>query len=280
MRYIEIKAPAKINIGLDVLSKRADGYHNLNTIFYPIIDLYDNLFFEKSDKFSFICENPTVPNDDSNLVVKAAKTLEEYSGKRLNVKIELKKNIPSQAGLGGGSSDAAATLISLNEMFQLGIKYEAMLELALKLGSDVPFFIKSKPAIGTSRGEILEPIELSIEDPILVVNPRINVSTKEAFSSILPNIYKTDFKSLIIEDKLNYSTARAILKNDFEKSVFTRHPLIQQIKEEIYNCGALFSMMSGTGSTVYGIFPSLESAELAKSKMPADYFCFMSIPHR
>lgn len=280
MRYIEIKAPAKINIGLDVLSKRADGYHNLNTIFYPIIDLYDNLFFEKSDKFSFICENPAVPNDDSNLVVKAVKTLEEYSCKRLNVKIELKKNIPSQAGLGGGSSDAAATLISLNEMFQLGIKYEAMLELALKLGSDVPFFIKSKPAIGTSRGEILEPIELSIEDPILVVNPRINVSTKEAFSSILPNIYKTDFKSLIIEDKLNYSTARAILKNDFEKSVFTRHPLIQQIKEEFYICGALFSMMSGTGSTVYGIFPSLESAELAKSKMPADYFFFMSIPHR
>ncbi|MFA7420325.1 MAG: 4-(cytidine 5'-diphospho)-2-C-methyl-D-erythritol kinase [Melioribacteraceae bacterium] len=279
MRYIEIKAPAKINIGLDVLSKRADGYHNLNTIFYPIVDLYDILFFEKSDKFSFTCKNPDVPNDDSNLVVKAVQTLEEYSGKELNVRIELKKNIPSQAGLGGGSSDAAATLISLNEMFQLGIKYDIMLELSLKLGSDVPFFIKSKPAIGTSRGEILEPIGLYIEDPILVVNPRINVSTKEAFANILPKIGKTDFKSVIIEDKLNYSIARAILKNDFEESVFNFHPLIKQIKEEIYNCGALLSLMSGTGSTVYGIFPSLESAEFAKSKMPADYFCFMSIPH-
>ncbi len=279
MRYIEIKAPAKINIGLDVLAKRTDGYHDLNTIFYPIIDLYDNLFFEKSDVFSFICENSDVPSDDSNLVVKAVKTLEEYSGKKLNVRIELRKNIPSQAGLGGGSSDAAATLISLNEMFGLGIKYDVMLELALKLGSDVPFFIKSKPAIGTSRGEILEPIELCIEDPILVVNPRINVSTKEAFLNILPNFNKTDFKSMINDEKLDHSIARAILKNDFEKPVFTLHPLIKQIKEDFYNCGAFLSLMSGTGSTVYGIFPSLESAELAKSKMPADYFCFMSIPH-
>lgn len=279
MRYIEIKAPAKINIGLDVLAKRTDGYHDLNTIFYPIIDLYDNLFFEKSDVFSFICDNSDVPNDDSNLVVKAVKTLEEYSGKKLNARIELRKNIPSQAGLGGGSSDAAATLISLNEMFGLGIKYDVMLELALKLGSDVPFFIKSKPAIGTSRGEILEPIGLCIEDPILMVNPRINVSTKEAFSNIFPSMDKTEFKSVISEEKLIYSTARVILKNDFEKSVFTLHPLIKQIKEEIYNCGAYFSLMSGTGSTVYGIFPSIESANLAKSKMPADYFCFTSIPH-
>ena len=120
MKYMEIKAPAKINIGLNILEKRKDGYHNLSTLFYPIVDLYDVLTFELSDQFDFKCNTSSVPNDDTNLVVKAKSLLENVSGKKINVKINLEKNIPSQAGLGGGSSDAAATLISLNEMFQLG----------------------------------------------------------------------------------------------------------------------------------------------------------------
>ena len=216
MKRIEIKAPAKINIGLDVLSKREDGYHNLNTLFYPILDLFDVLIFEWSERFEFICNASSIPNDESNLVVKAAKLLENFSGKSITAKSELRKNIPSQAGLGGGSSDAAATLISINEMFQLGIKYEKMLELALELGSDVPFFIKAKPAIGTSRGEALKMVNVDIEEPILIVNPGINVSTKEAFSNIKGNEAASDFLALITEGKFSYSLARALIKNDFE----------------------------------------------------------------
>lgn len=279
MKRIEIKAPAKINIGLDVLSKREDGYHNLNTLFYPILDLFDVLIFERSERFEFICNASSIPNDESNLVVKAAKLLENFSGKSITAKIELRKNIPSQAGLGGGSSDAAATLISLNELFQLGIKYDKMLELALELGSDVPFFIKAKPAIGTSRGEALKMVNVDIEEPILIVNPGINVSTREAFSNIKGNDVASDFLTLITEGKFSYSLARALIKNDFESNVFKLYPEIGEIKKTLYDCGALFALMSGTGSTVYGIFSNIEVAEKAKAYLPQNYFCFTSTPH-
>ncbi|MDP2037743.1 MAG: 4-(cytidine 5'-diphospho)-2-C-methyl-D-erythritol kinase [Ignavibacteria bacterium] len=278
MKLIEIKAPAKINIGLDVLSKREDGYHNLNTLFYPIPDLFDTLLIERSEKYEFICDSSFVPTDESNLVVKALRLLEKHSNKQIKARIELKKNIPSQAGLGGGSSDAAATLISLNEMFQLEIKHERMLELALELGSDVPFFIKAKPASGTSRGEKLEFVNVEIVEPILIVNPRINVSTKEAFSNIATNSSATNFRSVISEEKLDYSLARVLIKNDFEPTVFGLHPEIGEIKKTLYECGALFALMSGTGSTVYGIFPNTELAEKTKDKFTKSYFCFTSTP--
>jgi len=280
MRLIEIKAIAKINIGLDVLFKREDGYHNLNTLFYPILDLYDTILIERNDKFQFICDSNSVPKDDSNLVVKAVRLLESFTNKKFNVKIELQKGIPIQAGLGGGSSDAAAVLISLNELFHLDINYDKMLELALQLGSDVPFFIKAKPAIGQSRGEILEQVSLCIEEPILIVNPGINVSTKEAFSHVLPQNTPFNIKTVIKDEKLNYSACRAYIKNDFEKSVFMKYPELKTIKDDLYKYGALFSLMSGTGSTIYGIFSDVETALAAKYKINPNYFSFMSIPHR
>jgi len=279
MKYIEIKAPAKINIGLNILEKRKDEFHNLSTLFYPIVDLYDLLTFEMSDQFDFKCNTTTVPNDDSNLVVKAKNLLENISGKKINVKIILEKNIPSQAGLGGGSSDAAATLISLNEMFQLGLDYKKLNELALQLGSDVPFFIKSKPAIGTSRGEILEYVDFEIFEPILIINPGINISTKEAFQNISVNNLNFDFHSLIENEKLNYELVRSRVKNDFEKFVFRKYPEIENIKLKLYHDGASFALMSGSGSSIYGIFPDLKSAETVKQYYHGNYFCFLSNPH-
>lgn len=279
MKYIEIKAPAKINIGLNILEKRKDDFHNLSTLFYPIVDLYDVLTFEMSDKFDFQCNTDTVPNDDSNLVVKAKNLLEKISGKKINVKINLEKNIPSQAGLGGGSSDAAAVLISLNEMFLLGLDYKKLIDLALQLGSDVPFFIKSKPAIGTSRGEVLEFIDLKITEPILIINPGINISTKEAFQNIVPNNSIIDFHSLVEKEKLNYDLVRSKVKNDFEKFVFRKYPEIEKIKSQLYQDGVLFALMSGSGSSVYGIFPDLSSAESAKPRYHKNHFCFLSNPH-
>ena len=278
MRYIEIKAPAKINIGLDILSKRDDGFHNLNTLFYPINDLFDALYMERSDNFSFSCSDNSIPNDESNLVVKAKNLLEKISGKHINVKIDLHKIIPSQAGLGGGSSDAAATLISLNEMFHLGIKHESMLKIALDLGSDVPFFIKAKPAIGTSRGEILEQVNLEINKPILIVNPGINVSTGEAFSFINPVDKPTNYKSAIVNDELDYPKAMQLIKNDFEEVVFKKYPEIGVIKNLCLSNGALFSLMSGSGSTVYAIFNSEEEANKVRRLLPQNYFMFLSLP--
>lgn len=278
MNYIEIKAPAKINIGLKILNKRSDGYHNLSTLFYPLNDIYDKLTFRKSDHFEFHCSDPSLPYDEGNLVVKAVRLLEQKFKKIMNVCIELNKNIPSGGGLGGGSSDAAATLLSLNEMFNLSLKSEQLIELSLLLGSDVPFFIKSKPAIGTSRGEILEQIDLEIEEFILVVNPGINISTKEAFKNISPDNTGINFNNFIKNSKPDYELMKLLATNDFESYVFTRHPEIGRIKEELYNCGAVFALLSGSGSSVYGIFKTETEALNAVNVLPKNYFCRVNIP--
>ncbi|MEW6194788.1 MAG: 4-(cytidine 5'-diphospho)-2-C-methyl-D-erythritol kinase [Bacteroidota bacterium] len=278
MKYIEIKAPAKINIGLFVVSKRADGYHNLRTLFYPISDLYDKLTFEPSNNFEFICNSAELPIDKGNIVVQAKELLERTSGKKLNVKITLEKKIPTQAGLGGGSSDAAATLISLNEMFKLNLKHDQLIELALQLGSDVPFFIRAKPAIGTSRGEILEEIPLEISEPILIVNPGIKISTKEAFGNIKPTGNNFDYKSIISGKELIYNKMNNQVINDFENYAFNKYQQLKQIKEQLKESGALFALMSGSGSTMFGIFKDVRKAKEAVNKFPKDYYRWISIP--
>lgn len=279
MKYIEIKAPAKINIGLNILNKRNDGYHNLYTLFIPLNDLYDRLKFTISDRFDFFCNDISIPNDENNLVVKAKLLLEKHFGVILNVKIELEKSIPTQAGLGGGSSDAAATLISLNELFKLDLSFNQLIELALLLGSDVPFFIKAQPAIGRSRGEILEFIDLEIREFIVVINPGINISTKEAFQNIEPLDRHINIKSFIINNRFDYNSLKNNVKNDFEENVFYQYPEIKEIKNKLYEFGALFSMMSGSGSTVYGIFQSETEAKKAIENFPKNYFCWISTAH-
>ena len=176
-----IKAHAKINIGLNIVSKRDDDFHNLETIFYPIYDLYDELIFEDSNEFQFISDQQF-----DNIIVKVVDLLEKHTKRKISIKITLKKNIPIGAGLGGGSSDAAAVLKTLNDLYELNLGENKLKEIALELGSDVPFFLKGKPAIGKSRGEDLSLLDLNIEHPILLVNPGINISTKEAFSQIIP----------------------------------------------------------------------------------------------
>lgn len=276
MKIIEIKAPAKINIGLNIVQKRPDGFHNLETFFYPLRELYDTLIFEKSDKFQFNCDSNFVPSDDSNLAVKAVKLLENKTSSKLPVKIDLIKRIPAGAGLGGGSSDAAAVLISLNEMFKLNLDQSTLNEIALILGSDVPFFIKAKPAIGRSRGEDLTFVNVEINNPILVVNPGIHISTKEAFSNITPSPSDFDYSYFINKSKIDFAELKENLKNDFELFSFSKHPEIRIIKEMLVDNGALLSLMSGTGSTVFGIFENFREAELASQNLPESYFKFIS----
>lgn len=276
MEFIEIKAPAKINIGLNIVNKRNDGYHDLETFFYPINDLYDTLTFTKSDKFSFRTDSWQLTDEGNNLVVKAKTLLENECGKELKVGIELTKRIPLGAGLGGGSSDAAAAIISLNEMFGLGLTYEQQIDIALKLGSDIPFFIKAKPAVGYSRGEkLVLKNDFELNKSLVIVNPGIHISTKEAFGNISPEpsgiVYGNIFNS---ED--SFLKNKSVLRNDFEQFVFSRYPAIKQIKDDLYASGAEFALMSGSGSTVYGVFQSKDVAETAALKLNPDYFIFVS----
>jgi 4-diphosphocytidyl-2-C-methyl-D-erythritol kinase len=277
MKKIEIKAPAKINIGLNIVSQRDDGYHNLETFFYPIHDLFDYIILEKSESFNFSCSMPEL-NNISNLIIKAVNLLEELKKTRFNVDISCEKNIPMGAGLGGGSSDAAAVLVCMNELFRLNLKYEELEALSLKLGSDVPFFLKSKPAIGYSRGEILKHVPIEINKYILLVNPSIHVSTKEAFSNIVPSPSNIRYEEHFKENNFNLMTALDGVRNDFETGIMARHPEIKMIKETLLSGGSCFTMMSGTGSTVYGFFDSLENAEEVKNRFPGHYFSFISRP--
>lgn len=278
MKYIEIKAPAKINIGLFIISKRNDGYHNLSTLFYPINSLYDLITIEDSNKFEFLCDDQNIPTNEDNLVVKAKNLLEKTFSIKINVKITLNKKIPSQAGLGGGSSDAAAVLKALNKKFNLEISYEMLNDLALKLGSDVPFFIRSQPAIGTSRGEILKDINIEIKEPILIVKPNISISTKEAFENIKPSDSQFNFNSIVKDNVLDYPTMREMVRNDFENYAFKKYPELKLIKDQLYEFGSSFALMSGSGSALYGIFKDMDSAKNAKNKFSKYYFCWIDNP--
>ncbi len=275
MNSIRIKAPAKINIGLNIVRKRDDGFHDLETFFYPIHDLYDELTFEQSPSFYFECSDEQLLK--SNLVIRAKELLENETLKSFPVKITLEKNIPSGAGLGGGSSDAAATLICLNEMYSLGVSKERLNELALQLGSDVPFFIKSKPAVGKSRGEILSLTDFSVPYHILIVNPGIHVSTKEAFAKISPSpsniLYEDVFTSFD-----SFKLHKDDITNDFEEYVFSKHPEIKSIKKIMIDNNAEFSLMSGSGSTVYGFFSDIDNLEFTSKSLPNHYLKIISSP--
>ncbi len=230
--------PCKINLGLNVLRKRNDGYHDIETCFYPIL-WTDILEVIPSDKFEFTVSGNVIPGDD-NLCIKAYQLL-----KPPPAKIHLHKIIPTGAGLGGGSSDAAWTLRLLNDVFLLGLSKDQLKSVASQIGSDCAFFIEDGPMIGSGRGEILSPANISMKGKfIVIVKPEIHVSTAEAYAGIVPKESKLDLT------KINS------LKNDFEESVFKKHPLIQSIKQQLYNAGAEYASMSGSGSAVYGIFNS------------------------
>jgi 4-diphosphocytidyl-2-C-methyl-D-erythritol kinase len=248
----------KINLGLNITGKREDGYHNLETVFYPIA-LKDALEAIVSDKDAatvrFSSSGLPVNGDPSNnLCMKAWNLLNKDFPECRKVQIHLHKAIPMGAGLGGGSADGAFTLLLLNQLLQLRLSEEQLLYYALQLGSDCPFFIKNKPCLATGRGEILREINLDLSRfHFVLVNPGIHISTAEAFANIIPRKPELSVAE-IINDPIE--TWRYRLTNDFEQSIEKNHPAITQIKSTLYNHGALYASMSGSGSTVYGIFPS------------------------
>ncbi len=263
MNKIIKKSCAKINIGLNVIRKRNDGYHDIETVFYPI-NLFDELTFEKSESFQFISNNKELELDSNNLIFKAKKILEDISGKNINANISLKKNIPIGAGLGGGSSNCAVTLLSLNKLFHLDVDEKDIKKMALQLGSDVPFFLNPKPSFASFRGEVLKEINFKIGFPILIVNPGIHVSTKWAFESLRLKERKFSLEEIIEYHELHIQDFKDKITNDFEGVVFKKSPEIENIKNKMYEAGAVFSLMTGTGSTVFGIFKNLDEAVKAK----------------
>ena len=255
---------AKINLGLNIVEKRPDGYHNLETIFYPI-NLQDALEVtrrENNDKeyTLHISGSPLEGEPEDNLVVKAYKLLKKDYPGLLPVDIHMYKHIPAGAGLGSGSSDAACMIKLLNDKFSLGLSTERMEEYAVKLGADCAFFIRNKPVFATGIGNLFEPVELSLKGyHIILIKPDIFVSTRDAFAEIKPVRPAVSLKEIV---KQPMETWKNSMKNDFEDSVFKKFPEIAAIKDELYDLGAVYAAMSGSGSSVYGIFKApIENVE-------------------
>ncbi len=263
MQELNIKSPSKINIGLNIISKRDDGYHNLETIFYPL-SLSDEILIIKSEKFHFTSDDKSLQSDDNNLVTRAHRLTENFTNEKLNCKIILRKHIPIGAGLGGGSSNAAAILKGLNELFELRISKEKLKELALQLGSDVPLFLEQLPAFAESRGEIIRPVKINFSGYVLIVNPGIHISTKWAFTKIAPKTPDKSLKVLIKKNTIDFNDLIRYASNDFENVVFKEFPQIKEIKERFLQFGSCLSLMTGTGSTVFGFFEDEESVYQAE----------------
>jgi 4-diphosphocytidyl-2-C-methyl-D-erythritol kinase len=275
MEEITVNSFCKINIGLNIVSKREDGYHNIETIFYPL-KLHDTIYFRKSDAFSFNSNSDKLNSEKNNLVISAVKMLENQLGKNFPVEIFLDKKIPIGAGLGGGSSNAAFTLKALNELFDLKISDNQLRELGLKLGSDVPLFLHELPAYAESRGEKLSKVKLTINDPVLVVNPGIHISTKWAFSKISPKKPETNLKDIIEKYPSDYNAWQKLIKNDFEEVVIDEFNELSQLKNELIKSGADFCLMTGSGSTFFAIFSDRKKMEEAIDSMEGkNYFIYI-----
>jgi len=274
MKNLSLKSFAKINFGLNIVSKRTDGFHNIETIFYPI-ELHDLLTFEANEVFSFSSDHPDLKHESSNLIVKAHSMLERLVGKSLPVKITLTKNIPMGAGLGGGSSNAAVTLLALNQFFELHLERAQLSPLAESLGSDVPFFLNPVPSFASSRGERLFPITIAIHKPLLILNPGIHISTKWAYENIIPKAPSFYLNSLSSQKDFSLPELRDKVVNDFEEVAFTAHPQLKELKESLYEMGAEFSLMSGSGSTLFAIFPNRLTAEKTFNHFSKTYFTYL-----
>ncbi len=256
----------KINLGLYVVRRRNDGYHDLETLFIPV-PLHDRLEINPSTHFSFRQTGIDVGcSPDDNIIVNAFKLMRKVCGTRLpDVEIHLDKEIPFGAGLGGGSSDAAFTLRMLNDLFDLGFDKAQLKALCAKLGADSAFFIDNKAAYATGIGDQLELLDSNPLDgyTILLVKPDEAVSTAEAYRGITPRNMQNNPQGIDLRDavKRPISEWKNLIVNDFEPNVFAHHPRLETIKRQLYDQGALYASMSGSGATVYGIFPSYSGIE-------------------
>jgi len=260
---------AKINLGLNVIKKRPDGFHNIETVFYPV-ELSDALDVVESKKFQFTITgiNPG-GSVENNLVVKAYRILEN-AFRLPSVHIHLHKAIPAGAGLGGGSSDAAQMLHLLNKLFSLNLGQADLEKYASLIGADCPFFIRNTPCFAAGTGNILSPATIDLSEyKIVIIKPPFQIDTSEAYRSIVPRMPESSLKEVIA---LPVGEWRGRLKNDFEQAIFKAQPEIEEIKESLYNSGAEYALMSGSGSAVFGLFRRLPAN--LESSFPEAYFIY------
>jgi 4-diphosphocytidyl-2-C-methyl-D-erythritol kinase len=265
---VKIRAPAKINLSLRVVGRRADGYHLVDTTIVPI-SLYDELDLRKlppdtrkngSSLIGIRCDHPEVPQDETNLVHRAAQMIMDSSRRRAPVLIQLQKNIPVGAGLGGGSSDAAATLIGLNRLLGLGLSSGRLERIALRLGADVPFFVRGKPARARGIGEKLKPLGNLPRFWAVIVYPGFPVSTACAYRQLGQKLTTRRLNTSIWRSPKTFDELTRLLENDLEDVTLIGYPKIAELKEKLLRGGAPGVLMSGSGSSVFGIFRSRKAA--------------------
>lgn len=271
---------AKLNLGLNIVNRRPDGYHDLETIFYPV-GLYngtpqnpepfcDILEMTPAEKTEFFFTGRKVDCPlEKNLVFKAWKLFKDNYPELQEFAIRLEKHLPDGAGLGGGSADASFVLCMLNELSGRPFNDNQLAAIALKLGADCPFFIYNKPCFAEGVGERLQPVGLDLSGWwCVLVKPDLSISTKEAFAGVIPSRPEVSLMEIV---KLSVSEWNGLMKNDFEDSLFPNHPVLSEIKAKLLSLGASYAAMSGSGSTIFGLFPSRQSALSALSSFPSHY---------
>ena len=275
------RTPAKVNLGLHILGKREDGFHELETLF-QMVNWFDEIKIEcLSRGLELVCDQPDIPHDEGNLAIKAAQILQtQFPDRCKGARIYLSKNIPHGAGLGGGSGNAAGVLLALNFLWDLKLKRKDLILIASKLGSDVPFFLFSPCAIGRGRGEILESVNSSIKFYILMVYPGFSVSTALVYENLKLKLTKRQNNISILKNfllQLEYAQLGANWSNDLEPIVFQEHPGLSEIKKGMLALGAKGALLSGSGSTVFGIFDNPEIAKNAYAQLDrADLTLFLA----
>ena len=263
-----IEAPAKVNIRLKITGKRPDGYHELVSIMVPV-SLLDFIEIQKRKTLGvqLSASGLPVPEDESNLVARAARAFFSGTGMREGLSVKINKNIPVSAGLGGGSSDAAATLLLLNEIYSTPFSESDLCALALQLGADVPFFLRCEPCLASGVGEILEPLEKWPELWYVIVSPRIPVSTAWVYGNYRMKLTRGEYAFIKNQLKRESLSVSQILENDLESVTSVKFPIIRTIKGLLIENGARGALMSGSGPSVFGVFRSLEEAESAKQHL-------------
>lgn len=257
---------AKLNWTLRILGKRGDGFHELFTVFQTV-SLHDSISFSAADELSLTCDDLSVPTDERNLITQAGIELQRQYGINAGAAIRLEKYIPSPGGLGGGSSNAAVALIGLSQLWELSVSDDELHEIAVEIGSDVPFFLYGGTAVGTGRGEDIEQIPDAEEQNMLIVTPPVSVSTRDAFDRLTAPTLTFETLNRILpvcrSEAGSLDLRHSVLINDFEASVFDAHPEIERVKRTLLDFGAVNAAMSGSGASVFAIFDKPETRQTA-----------------
>jgi 4-diphosphocytidyl-2-C-methyl-D-erythritol kinase len=277
MNHLELFSPAKVNLRLDILGKRPDGYHDIRTVFQKVTLGDDLTLAVIKSGIEVQCDDPRIPCSDANLAHAAAQILLSRYAIKDGIRITIKKRIPVAAGLGGGSSNAASTLSGINQLFGLGLHNQDLMTMAKDLGADVPFFLFGSSAIGTGIGDVLQAISIHPKLWFLLVTPDLQISTAWAYQNVRRGLTNGAVNITIPPCIHDISEIIAILSNDLEQVVLARFPLLQDIKDTLRNKGALGCLMSGSGSTVFGIFAGEEKARhaLGQLDMPSTWHIFV-----